>query len=106
MALFYVGKTNVPLRNLTSPFGFAVAWLSGNPTKSADSPHIVIMICSYLRGFNLNLSEATLNILTTRIKCSTKIRNDASSLFRSFCYEVSSAFLGFFLGVLIDDSPS
>lgn len=87
LALFHIGKTNAPMRNLTSP-------------------HIVIIICSYLRGFNRNLSEATLNILTKRIKCSTKIRSDANSLFFSICDGVNSAFLGFFVGVLIDGSPS
>jgi len=42
--------------------------------RSLTIPHIVIIICSYFREFNLNLSEAILNILTTRIKCSTNIR--------------------------------
>ncbi len=60
--LFYNGKTKAPILSLTSP-------------------HIVIIIFSYLRGFNLNLSEATLNIFNTRIKCSTKIRDEAISLF-------------------------
>jgi len=41
---------------------------------SLTIPHIVIIICSYFQEFNLNLSEAILNILTTRIKCSTNIR--------------------------------
>ncbi len=40
-SLFHIGKTNAPIRQLTSP-------------------HIVIIICSYLIGFNLNLSDATL----------------------------------------------
>lgn len=52
---FYNGKTKAPIRSLTSP-------------------HIVIIICSYLFEFSLNLSEATLNIFNTRIKCSTEIR--------------------------------
>jgi hypothetical protein len=63
--IFYNGKTTAPIRNLTSPY-------------------IVIIICLYLDGFNLNLSEATLNILTTRIKCSTKIRFEAISLLFDF----------------------
>jgi hypothetical protein len=77
---------NVPIRNLTSP-------------------QIVIIICSYLREFNLNLSWATLNIFTKRIKCSTKIRSDANSLFFCFYLIVNSLFLGFFLGVLMDSPP-
>lgn len=84
--IFYNGKTKAPIRSLTSP-------------------HIVIIICSYLLEFSLNLSEATLNIFNTRIKCSTKIRDDAISLFFDFWSGVNSPFFGFFVGVLIDGSP-
>ncbi|BAZ22946.1 hypothetical protein NIES4073_38340 [Kalymmatonema gypsitolerans NIES-4073] len=87
MALFYFGNTNASIRNLTSP-------------------QIVMITCLYLRGFNRNLSEATRNIFTKRIKCSTKIRYDARSLFFSFCSRLNSCFFGFFVGVLIDGSPS
>lgn len=79
IALSYIYKTKVPIPNLTSP-------------------HIVIIICSYLLIFHLNLSEAILNILITRIKCSTKIRSDASCLFCSFCEGVNSPFFAKFAG--------
>ncbi len=69
------------------------------------SPHLVI-ICTYLIGFNLNLSDAILNILITLIKCLTNIPSDASYLFFCFCDRVNSRFWGFFVGVLIDGCPS
>lgn len=73
--MFYIGKTKAPILNLTSP-------------------QIVIITCSYLCGFNLNLSEATLNILTKRIKCSTNILDEAISLFWNFCDFVNSPYVG------------
>ena len=100
IALSYIYKTNAPIRNLTSP-------------------HIVIIIVSYLLGFNLNLSDATRLIFNTRIKCSTNILSEASSLFLFFCDSVSSPFFakssgqkllsgelrGFFVGVFMNGSP-
>ncbi|BAY50423.1 hypothetical protein SAMD00079811_80520 (plasmid) [Scytonema sp. HK-05] len=73
--------------------------------RCLTSPDIVIIICSYFDGFNLNLSEATLNIFNKRIKCSTNIRSDAISLFFSFWNLLNSPFFDFFVGVLIDGSP-
>ncbi len=84
--IFYNGKTKAPILSLTNP-------------------HIVIIICSYLPSFSLNLSEATRNIFNTRIKCSTKILFEAIFLFFDFWSEVNSPFFGFFVGVLIDGSP-
>lgn len=74
--------------------------------RNLTSPHIVLTICSYLFGFHRNLSEATLNILIIRIKCSTNILSDASCLFFSFCDGDNFPLFGFFVGVLIDGSPS
>jgi len=77
--IFYNGKTNDPIRSLTTP-------------------HIVIIICSYLLGFNLNLSEATLNILRHESNVRQKFWLKPFFFFQFFS-GVNSPFLGFFVSL-------
>jgi hypothetical protein len=50
----YICNTSAPIRNLTNP-------------------QIVKITCSYFLGISRNLSWATRNIFTERIRCSTNI---------------------------------